>query len=131
MSIGTAAQSSQLARRRSVVTAVVVAAMLFGAGLFVGLRLSWGTKSPAVFHGVAMRANDVNDLVMFDADNGEQVDFAADSIWWESEGAGGDSDPPCLRVPLRKVQVNVGVRRIATPGGGSFLKARLGAMPMT
>jgi len=114
---------TRAARRRPVVVALVVAVLLFGAGLFVGLRLPLGTKNPTVLNGVAMRANSENDLVMFDADNGQQVAFGADSIWWESQGTSGDGDPPCLREPQEKVPVRVGVVRVSTPSGGSFLKA--------
>lgn len=82
-----------MTRRRQVAAVLVVAALLFAAGMFVGLRLPGGTMNPLVFHGVAMRANSENDLIMFDADNGEQVDFAANSIWWESGDAGGTKRP--------------------------------------
>ena len=102
-----------------------VAAILGGAvlvlavGFFIGARSPWGVKAPHVAHGVAMRANDTNDLVMFDADDGFQASFGADHIWWEDDGVGGDARPPCLRHPGRKANVEVGYVRVAGPDGGS------------
>ena len=54
-------------------------------GVYAGLRASWGTKHPQVKEGIAMRANDENDLVMFDAEDGTQLTLHADSLSWESE----------------------------------------------
>lgn len=93
------------------------------AGVFVGIRSPWGVKTPHVAHGVAVRANHENDLVMFDANDGFQLDFGAAHIWWESGSVSGDGHPPCLRTPGRKVQVDVGFVRIAGPDGGSRTQA--------
>lgn len=103
---------------RRVLTGIVVAAVLLGLGVYAGLRSPWGTKHPVVKEGIAMRANDENDLVMFDADDGTQIDFGADHIWWEAENTGGDANPPCLRKPLKKARVEVGLVRVAGPDGG-------------
>ena len=101
----------------------VVVAVLLGVGVYAGLRSPWGTKHPQVLEGIAMRANDENDLVMFDADDGTQIDFGADHIWWESENTGGESNPPCLGKPHEKARVEVGYLWIAHPGGGAHQQA--------
>ena len=103
--------------RRPVLIGVVVALVL-GLGVYAGLRSPWGTKHSQAKQGIAMRANAENDLVMFDADDGTQLAFHADGIWWESRSGGGEGDPPCLSEPLKKVSVEVGVIRIAGPDGG-------------
>ncbi len=66
-----------------------------------------------------MRANDENDLVMFDAEDGTQLTLHADSLSWESESMGGQGDPPCLSNPGEKVKVEVGVMSVAGPTGGA------------
>jgi hypothetical protein len=112
-------------RRRAVLIGLTCAAVVLsvGVGVLVGARSPWGVKSPHVAHGVAMRANNENDLVMFDADDGSQIDFGADHIWWESQSTEGEGNPPCLRTPQRKVNVDVGYMRVAGPDGGWFTKA--------
>jgi hypothetical protein len=105
-------------RRRAVLIGLACAILALTIGLFVGARSPWGVKSPQVAHGVAMRANSENDLVMFDADDGSQIAFGANEIWWESESGEGDGNPPCLRTPHRKVEVDVGYMRIAGPDEG-------------
>ena len=92
--------------------------LVLAIGFFIGSRSPWGVKAPHVAHGVAMRANDTNDLVMFDADSGLQAAFGADHIWWEAEGVTGGASPPCLRRPGRKAEVEVGYMRVAGPDGG-------------
>ena len=104
--------------RRPMLIGVVVCAVVLGLGVYAGLRSPWGTKHPQVKPGIAMRANDQNDLVMFDADDGTQLTFYADSIWWESESRGGQGNPPCLSKPLDKADVEVGVVRVAGPHVG-------------
>jgi hypothetical protein len=106
-----------LPSRGSALVGLVVVAVLLAVGVYAGLRSPWGAKHAQVKAGVAVRANDENDRVMFDAYDGAQVDFGADSIWWESAGSRGDGDPPCLKEPLAKVDVEVGVMRIADPDG--------------
>ncbi|GAB3762289.1 hypothetical protein FB382_003641 [Nocardioides ginsengisegetis] len=103
-------------RRRG--RASATALLLLATGLYAGLHSPWGTKHAEVKQGVAMRANDENGLVLFDADDGTQVDFDADRIWWEAGEVGSDGDPPCLRVPLLRTRVEVGVIRVAGPDGG-------------
>lgn len=110
-------------RRRAVLIGLACAVLVLSVGVFVGARSPWGVKSPHVAHGVAMRANNENDLVMFDADDGTQVTFGADHIWWQSQEAEGDGNPPCLRTPQRKVKVDVGYMRVARPDGGWFTEA--------
>lgn len=68
--------------------------------------------------GTAMRANDENDLVMFDADDGTQLTLVADAVAWESPDGGGEDTPPCLATPLKKVRVEVGVVDGSLPDGG-------------
>ncbi|HSV39411.1 MAG TPA: hypothetical protein VLI04_11690 [Nocardioidaceae bacterium] len=109
---------------RNQLTAVALLVVLAGGlGFYVGANSAWGTKEPHVSHGTAMRANSANDLIMFDADDGEQVDFGARSIWWESSSASGDGNPPCLRMPQEKVPVDVGWMWVANPSGGSHREA--------
>ena len=103
---------------RSRVLLGIALVVVLGVGVYVGLHSTRGTKQPRTATGIAMRANSENDLVMFDADDGTQLDFGADSIWWESESSSGDGDPPCLREPLEKVDVEVGYLRVAGPDGG-------------
>lgn len=102
---------------------IVVATLLLAIGAYTGLHSPKGTKHAQTKHGIAMRANEETDLVMFDADDGTQVDVGADRIWWESASASGDGNPPCLRRPHEKADVEVGVMRIARPGGGWFQQA--------
>ncbi len=66
-----------------------------------------------------MRANSENDLVMFDAEEGTQLTLHADNLWWETASAGGEGDPPCLRRPGRKSDVEVGFLWVAGPDGGA------------
>lgn len=99
-----------------VVVAVLVVAVALG--LYAGLRMPWGTKQPQVKQGIAVRANDDNDLVMFDADDGTQLTLYANSLWWETDRSAGEGNPPCLRKPLRKVDVEVGFLWVAGPSGG-------------
>lgn len=70
-----------------------------------------------------MRANGENDLMMFDGDDGTQIAFGAEDIWWRSQSLEGDGNPPCLRTPQEKVDVELGLMDISRPGGGSFRKA--------
>jgi len=70
--------------------------------------------------GTAMRANDENDLVMFDADDGTQLPFHADAVTWTSgdDGTSGDGRPLCLSTPLEQARVEVGVVKASLPGEG-------------
>lgn len=70
--------------------------------------------------GTAMRANDENDLVMFDADDGTQLPIIVDAVAWETNDGsrGGEDSPPCLATPLKKVRVEVGVVDGSLPDGG-------------
>ena len=95
-----------------------VVAVGAGAGAYAGLRSPWGAKHAQVAIGVAMRANPDDDLVMFDADDGEQLDFRADGVRWESDGVEGEGDPPCVRRPLAKARVELGHIWVVGPKGG-------------
>lgn len=106
--------------RRVPALAVVVISLLV-VGAFIGHRSPWGTQHPRVHEGVAMRANAENDLVLFDSGDGTQATFGADDTWWESGTASGEGDAPCLDVPLRKADVQVGLMRVAGPSGGWHL----------
>ncbi len=70
--------------------------------------------------GTAMRMNDENDLVSFDADDGTQLVLAADAVAWESRDGsrGGQDGPPCLDEPLEQVRVEVGMVDGTLPDGG-------------
>jgi hypothetical protein len=111
--------ASKFVRPRIAVLGVVALALTLAIGVFVGLRAPWGTKHPQVEQGVAMRANGENDLVMFDAEDGTQLTLYASGVWWESESAGGEGDPPCLRKPGKKADVEVGFMWVAGPNGGA------------
>lgn len=108
---------------RSLLVGLLCAALLLAAGAYIGGRSPWGTKHPEVARGVAMRANSDNDLMMFDGDDGTQLQFGGHHIWWESESSQGEGNPPCLRTPHRKVEVQVAAMKIARPDGGSFQQA--------
>lgn len=97
---------------------LVVAPLLVLVGVWLGLGSSWGTKHAQTLDGLAMRANDENGLVMFDADDGAQADFNADSIWWTSDNTSGDGNPPCLERPQVKAKVTIGLMKVAGPDGG-------------
>lgn len=114
--------SATRSRGRLEVGAVVVV-LLLALGLYAGMRSPWGTKHANVVDGIAMRANGEDDLVLFDGSDGTQLDFGADDIWWESPSREGDGNPPCLRTPQQKVDVQVGVMRVEGPGGGWFEEA--------
>jgi len=88
-------------------------------GVYAGLRSPWGTKHPQVKQGIAVRANSENDLVLFDAEDGTQLTLYADTLWWESDIAAGEGDPPCLRKPGEKSDVEVGFMWVAGPSGGA------------
>jgi hypothetical protein len=106
-----------------VLIGILLLALCLAVGVYVGLQSSWGTKNAQSMQGQAMRANSENDLVLFDADDGTQLDFHANSIWWESDSAGGDGDPPCLREPGKTTEVEVGSMQVANPDGGSHRQA--------
>ena len=55
---------------------------------------------------------------MFDADDGTQITFGADDIWWEWKNRAGHGNPPCLRKTQEKTPVEVGIMRVAGPEGG-------------
>lgn len=103
-------------RGRIAVVGTVLLLLVLAA--YVGHRSPWGAKHPQIHEGIAMRANSDNDLVLFDAADGTQAGFSAGDTWWESDSASGEGDPPCLAVPLRKVEVQVGLMRVANPSGG-------------
>ncbi len=103
--------------------AVLCAALLVAAGVVLGQRSSWGVQHARVVQGVAMRAGSDSDLVMFDGEDGTQAQFGGDHMWWRSGEVEGESNPPCLRKPLRKVSLQVGLMQVARPGGGSFDQA--------
>ncbi|GAB3433542.1 hypothetical protein GCM10027517_00570 [Phycicoccus ginsengisoli] len=88
-------------------------------GGYAGLRAPWGTKHPQVKQGIAVRANSENDLVMFDAEDGTQLTLHADNLWWETDSAEGDGDPPCLKEPGNKTPVEVGFLWVAGANGGA------------
>jgi hypothetical protein len=104
----------------TVIVGAVVAVIALSLGAYAGLRSPWGAKHAQVASGVAMRANPENDLVMSDADDGEQLNFHAGGVRWETEGVEGAGDPPCLRTPLAKAKVEVGHISVTGPGGGRF-----------
>ena len=95
-------------------------ALLLAAGAYVGGRSPWGTKHAQVAHGVAMLAGSDNDLVTFDGEGDTELQFGGHHMSWRSGSEVGDGNPPCLRVPQRKVKVDVGYMTIARPEGGSF-----------
>jgi hypothetical protein len=103
----------------TVALCAVLLVLTLALGAYAGLRAPWGTKHPQVKQGIAMRANTENDLVMFDADDGTQLTLDADSIWWESDDVGGEGNPPCLRKPHKKSDVEVGFLWVAGPSGGA------------
>ncbi len=109
--------------RRVGLIGLLAVALVLGLGLYAGLRSPWGMKHPVVKAGIALRANAETDLVLFDADDGTQLNFHADAIWWESESQGGAGDPPCLQTALEKARVAVGYLWIAHPGGGGHQAA--------
>lgn len=104
--------------RARVLTSVVLVSALLALGMYAGLRLPWGAKHPRVMEGIAQRANDENDLVLFDSRDGTQFGFGADRVWWESGSSSGQGDPPCLTTPLDEARVEVGIVRVVGPTGG-------------
>lgn len=109
----------RVAPPRTLAIGAVVLLLAVALGVYGGLRAPWGTKHPQVKEGIAMRANSENDLVMFDAEDGTQLTLYADNLWWETESAGGEGDPPCLLKPGMKSDVEVGFLWIAGPDGGA------------
>ncbi|MCX6395895.1 MAG: hypothetical protein NTV23_05375 [Propionibacteriales bacterium] len=109
-------------RRRKVVAGLVVGLALVALGFHLGQRSSFGTKYPDTKTGIAMRANDENGLILFDADDGAQATIWSDDIWWSSADSGGERSPDCVREPHRKARVEAGFIRISSPGGGWFEK---------
>lgn len=90
------------------------------AGFLLGSRGPWAQHGPRVHDGIAMRANDENDLGLFDAEDGTQATLDLDSLPWSNGSRHGQHDPPCLAEPLEKVRVQVGILRIQDPDGGWF-----------
>jgi len=116
--MGDDTRTLQRPQRSQVLIGLILVAVLLAVGMYAGLRSPWGTKHAQVTHGVALRANSDSDLVLFDADDGTQLTIYADSIPWASENQQGHGNPPCLREPLDETEVEVGLMRIAGPGGG-------------
>lgn len=102
-------------RARSRAILVVLLVLLLAAEAWIGLRSPLGTKHPRVYEGIAMRANDGNDMVLFDANDGTRAVFGADDTWWESESASGEGRAPCLKVPLRRSGVPGSAAAAGTP----------------
>lgn len=109
--------------RRRLLVAVLCAGLLLAAVAYLGARSPWGTKHPHVTQGVAMRANSNNDLVMFDGEDDTQLQFGGDHVHWSSGSEEGEGNPPCLKTPLKKMEVEVGSMWIEGPGGGSSQQA--------
>lgn len=109
----------QVNRQRLVIGAVVVALPL-ALGVYAGMQLPWGETHADPIEGVAMRAASDTDLVLFDGNDSTQLQFGAEDIWWESSSSEGSGNPPCLRQANEKVDVVVGLLRVARPDGGSF-----------
>lgn len=59
-------------------------------------------------------------LASFDSEDGFTASFHTNEMWWESDGAEGEGDPPCLRRPGKWVPVEVGVIWVRRPGGAAF-----------
>lgn len=99
-----------------------LAILLLGVamGVVAGLPAPWGTKHPQVKEGIAVRANNENDLVLFDAEDGTQLTLDASILWWESGNTGGEGNPPCLRKPGKKAEVEVGFMLVSGPNGGAY-----------
>jgi hypothetical protein len=110
-------------RRRILLAAAVAVVLAFVVGLTLGSRSAMVAKHPATVHGVAMRANNDNDLIVFEGDDGTRLQFGADHLAWQSHGLSGDGAAPCLRRAQHQVSVDVGVLRVVGPGGGSRTQA--------
>src|SRR3712207_2446778 len=89
-------------RRRLLAIAAIGALLLVALGVIIGLRMPWGAKKPRIAEGVAMRANNENDLVLFEGEDHRRLTFGASRMWWEAADRGGQGDPPCLRTPFEK-----------------------------
>jgi len=105
-------------------TAVSRRALVAGAALlvlgFVAGHVWADQHDVRALTGTAMRLNDENGLVTFDADDGTQLPIIVDAVAWESQDGdrGGEDTPPCLVTPLKEVRVEVGVVDGSLPGGG-------------
>lgn len=118
-----ASSRAEWTSRSRTLVALGLAMFLLGIGIYAGLRSPWGAKHAQGKQGVAMRANTENDIVLFDADDGTQIAFDANGVWWHTEGMSGEGDPPCLRQPSVRVDVEVGTMWIAGPDGGAHEQA--------
>lgn len=98
--------------------AIAAAAALLALGFVAGHV--WADQHDVrTLTGTAMRANDENDLVMFDGDDGTQLTLIAAAVAWETNDGsrGGEDSPPCLATPLKRVRVEVGVVDGSLPDG--------------
>lgn len=106
------------------VVALIAAGMaLVLLGYLAGAKSPFGAQQSRTETGVASLANDVNGLALFDSEDGEQVSFHADEIWWSDGSSHGQGDPPCLRDPGQEAAVDVGVMWVQAPDGVSYKRA--------
>jgi hypothetical protein len=89
------------------------------AALIVGIRLGathapWG---PAPLKTVDATATYERGYGRATTDDKQQFVFDVHRIPWASGSKVGKGDPPCLRTPGRKVDVEIGYRSIKLPDG--------------
>lgn len=121
---GMAPYPNTLAQRRRVsLRLVVVGVALVAMGYLAGTASPFGAQQSQTETGLAMRANDVNGLALFTSDDGDQVSFSVDDIWWTDGTTHGNGDPPCLQTPLEEARVDLGVMWVAAPDDVAYERA--------
>jgi hypothetical protein len=99
---------------------VKLSLMVAVAGVVVGIwlgatRAPWGPAPLKTVDATATYENGFGRAAT--EDNKQQFVFDARRIPWASGSTVGKGDPPCLRTPGRKVDVEIGYRSIRLPDG--------------
>jgi len=107
--------------RKTITLALVGVVVALAVGFVLGTRSPQGTKHLKTVDAVAQLEDAENGLALADEEDGDlQFTFNVHAIHWTSGSEQGDGDPPCLRKPGRKVDVEIGYLDLAVPDGNTY-----------
>ena len=95
-------------------------------GIYIGNRLPSGDTGLRTVDAEAVLQDRGTGLVVADEKDGDkQFSFVTRSVLWTSGSEHGDGDPPCLRRPGRKVDVEIGYVDVKAPDGTTYEEVAL------